>query len=299
MKLRELFTLISNIGNDKGISKIFLCGGAVRDRILGTLDKLEDIDLTTGDKTIKNLAKEISSELSQKFTVDVKEMDDGHTSVYLQNIKLDFSSNFEDPLVTNYLSGLGIKNPTPLQKEMFSRDFTCNALLMSLDLSKAIDPTKKGINDIKAKVLRTCMPPEITLKSNVNRIIRAIYLAAKLDFTLDPEIVKYISSNKELISQIDNGYLSKTLNKALKYNPEKTAALLDQLDLWKSIPVTEVLYPYYAKRFIKQAQLRKNFDYGEGFYANMPEYKSVMEFRKKRKKKQKKDIKKIKDMKLK
>lgn len=47
--------------------------------------------------------------------------------------------------------------------------------------------------------------------------------------------------------------------------------------------------------FLKLAQVRQNYDYGEGLYMNMDKYKSVFDFRKKRIKKRKKDIKNILD----
>jgi tRNA nucleotidyltransferase/poly(A) polymerase len=74
---------------------------------------------------------------------------------------------------------------------MYSRDFTCNSLLLSLDLRNLSDPTHKGFKDIKDKMIRTCLSPEITLTTNKNRVARAIYLACKIDFEIDPSIVMY------------------------------------------------------------------------------------------------------------
>lgn len=276
-----------------------ICGGVVREKVMGQLKKMEDLDLTNGESSIKNLAKEVEIELSQRFKVESKIMDDGHSSIFAGNLKIDFSSNFIVHNIDQELQKLGVKKITNLIRETYSRDFTINSLLLDLNMSKVSDPTGKGLDDIKNKIIRTCLSPELTLTSNVNRIIRVIYLAAKLDFNIDQPIIDFISKNKELIKKIDNAYLTKTLNKAIGYNVDKTASVLDTLGLWKSLPITEGLYPHYAKRFIKTAQLRKNFDYGEGFYANLQTEKSVGDFRKKRKKKQKKQIKRIKDMKLK
>lgn len=284
MKLRTLFSTIENIAATHGIGQVFLCGGAVRDKMLGVLDKLGDIDLTTGNAKVKNLAAEMTDELSKSYSIESKQMDDGHTTLYLANTHLDLSSNFLDPSVDSYLKSHGIPNPTDLQKEMFSRDFTCNAMLMDLELKKAYDPTMTGKKDIEAKFLRTCMEPEITLKSNLNRIIRVIYMAAKLNFTVDPKIISFIKENKELIRQIPPAYLTKTLDKAIDYNIDKVVELIDAMDLWKVLPITQPLYPYYAKRFIKTAQIRPNFDYGDNPYFRPELLKSPKKFRAWRKK---------------
>lgn len=252
MKLKELLNLISSIAKKKGTSPPFLCGGICRDKILNRINKIEDVDLTTGDDTVANLAKEVSIALSKQFNVSTKTMDDGHSSIFLGDFKVDFSSNFVVPEIDKYLLKLGIKKPTPMQREIFSRDFTCNAMLMTLDLKHVIDPTNKGLADINQKIIRTCLSPEITLLSNKNRVVRAIYLAAKLDFDLDPELQQWITKHPESIRFSSDRALAEKLNKAIAANPNRTTYLLDQMGLWNQIPITEALYPYYQKRVAGQ-----------------------------------------------
>jgi tRNA nucleotidyltransferase/poly(A) polymerase len=297
LKLRELLAKIEGIAKKNNIATPMICGGAVREKFMGTLTKLEDIDITNGESSIKNLAKEVELDLGRTFSVKSKLMDDGHTSIFLGGLKLDFSSNFILPNIDGELLKKGVKNPTNLMREAYSRDFTCNSLLMDFGLNKISDPTKMGAKDIKSKIIRTCVDPEITLKYNVNRIIRVIYLSAKLGFAIDPKIIDFIKNNKDLLAHIDPGYITKNLNKAAAYGVEKTAESITSLDLWKSLPIPESLYAHYPKGS-KTAQLKRNMDYGEGFYANMPDYKSISDYRRKNKKKRKKVIKKIKDMKL-
>jgi tRNA nucleotidyltransferase/poly(A) polymerase len=299
MKLKELLHLMENIAANGDISPIKICGGIPRDRLLGiTPDKVSDLDITTGDKTIHNLAKEFSLELSKHYKIESKKMNDGHTSIFIGDFKVDFSSNFIVPGINIMLAKQGIKKSTDMQREMFSRDFTCNALLMSLDLKKIQDPTKRGIDDIKKRILKTCLPPEITLRSNPNRIIRVFYLAAKLDFNVDPEIIQWITDNKQYIKDLDPGYIKTNIDKGLDKNPERLVHLLDKTNIWDAISITDKLYPYYAKRS-KTAQIRRNFDIGEGIFSNLEKYKSVSDFRKKRRNKRKKILKQIRDMKLK
>src|SRR5271170_496004 len=158
MKLRDLLTLMYKIHTDRGVSLPYVTGGTPRDKLLGIIKKeVSDLDITTGDKTIHNLAVEFALELKKKYTIESKQMDDGHTSVFIGDFKVDFSSNFEAPNIDELLYKKGIKNPSDMQREMFSRDFTCNALLMTLDLKKIKDPTKLGLEDIKKRLLKTCL----------------------------------------------------------------------------------------------------------------------------------------------
>lgn len=239
---------MENIRKRRNISQPFICGGTPRDKILNRLDKIEDLDITTGDASIKNLAQELSIALNKQFQVTTKTMDDGHSSIFLGDFKLDFSSNFNIPGIEKYLEELKIKNPSAMQKEIFSRDFTCNALLMTLDLKNIIDPTGKGVQDIQSRMIRTCLTPEVTLMTNKNRVVRAIYLAAKLDFDLDPTLMSWIKAHPDSMRFASNHTLAEKLNKAIAANPNRTTYLLDQMGLWDQIPITQELYPYYIKR---------------------------------------------------
>lgn len=299
MKLRELLGTMQRVAMDGSISSPFICGGTSRDKVLGiSKNEASDLDITTGDKTIHNLATEFAIELKKNYTIKSKQMDDGHTSVFIGDFKIDFSSHFVAPQIDEHLHHIGIKNPTDMQREMFSRDFTCNSLLMTLDLKKIKDPTKLGLIDIKKRLLKTCLDVDTTLRYNTNRIIRVVYLSAKLDFDVDPEIIKWISENKNLVRLSSDHYLTKNIDKAMAKNPERAIHVINQTKLWDVIPTTDSLRPFANKKNVV-AQLRRNFDYGDGLYENLDKYKSVSDFRKKRRKKRMKEIKKIKDMKLK
>ena len=290
-----------DIHKDRGVSLPYVCGGTPRDKIIGLIkEEISDLDITTGDKTVHNLATEFALDLKKKYSIEEKKMDDGHTSIFIGDFKVDFSSNFVVPHIDEILSKAGIRKPTDMQREMFSRDFTCNSLLMTIDLKKIKDPTKLGFEDIKKKVLKTCLDPDITLRYNTNRIIRVIYLASKLDFDVDPEIIKWISKNKELVRLSPDKYLIKNLDKAMDRNPERAVHIINKTGLWDMLPMTEQLRPYYSKRKVmKAAQIRPNNDYWEGFYINLDKYKSVADYRKKKRRKRMKSLKNIRDMKLK
>lgn len=228
-------------------SQPFICGGTPRDRYLKHLENISDVDITTGDKTVDYLSQEFAQILKKKYNITRKAMDDGHSTIYIGSFKMDFSSNFNVPGIENILSKINISKPTEMQKEMFSRDFTCNSLLLSLDLKSLVDPTHRGFKDLDDKIIRTCLSPDITLTTNRNRVVRAIYLASKLDFDIDPSIIQFVQKHPESIKISTEKVMVEKINEAFTRNPERAAYLVSKMNLWESIPISQIVYPYYMK----------------------------------------------------
>jgi tRNA nucleotidyltransferase/poly(A) polymerase len=248
MKLRELLSKMKEVQERIGASEPYICGGTPRDRYLGHLENISDLDITTGDKSVDYLSQEFALQLRKQYNVTRKTMDDGHSTLFVGNLKMDFSSNFNAPSIDIILKNIGISHPTEMQKEMYSRDFTCNALLLSLDLKEMQDPTQKGFKDIKDKMIRTCLAPEITLTSNKNRVARAIYLATKLDFNVDKSIINYVSKHPDTVKISTEKSLTEKLNEAFSRDPDKASHLLTQMNLWNYVPISESMQPYYMKQ---------------------------------------------------
>jgi tRNA nucleotidyltransferase/poly(A) polymerase len=241
--LVEIVNILSESAKKIG-TIAYICGGTPRDKVMNRLSNVSDLDITTGDKSIQFLAKEASSKFpGAKFN----QLDDGHSQLFLEGIKIDFSSNYNLPNLLPILQKSGLKSPTPMQMELYSRDFTCNALLMTLDLKKVLDPIGLGLDDIKKKRLRTCMPAHMTLGYDNKRVVRVLYLAAKLGFSLDVEIVDWVRRHPETLVKPDSGYVTKKLKEAFEYNAEITEKLIGDLGLWPYIPPTGDLIPYVTK----------------------------------------------------
>jgi tRNA nucleotidyltransferase/poly(A) polymerase len=251
MKLSELLNLIAQIADEKGISTPAICGGTPRDKVLGKISELNDIDLTTGDQGIHYLAKEIAIKLKvQKSNYLV--MPDGHARILIGGLKLDFSSNFNIPNIDEILKKKNIINADSMQKELYSRDFTCNTLLMSLDMKHIYDPTELAIDDIKKKIIKTCLSPEITLGYDHKRIVRVMYMAAKLNFNIAPEIIDWVRKNPNTFSNVPQDYLVKKLNKAVAYDKEAVIKLLTEMNLWPYVPPIKELQPALLKNLTEK-----------------------------------------------
>lgn len=238
MTLSELLKIIEGVAKANELSTPFICGGTPRDKILHNVTFIPDVDITTGNKDIIILGKKVAEVLGDicKYI----ELPENHAIIMIKKFKIDLSTNYINPAIVN-------KNTSNLLKETYSRDFTCNSLLMSMDLKTIFDPTKRGIKDIKDKMIRTCLPVEISLGLEPilhKRIVRIIYLAAKLGFDVDPKIIHWVKNNPEKIANCNKQYLSGKLAQAFEFDKDRTLSLLDEMAIWKYVPASPELRPY-------------------------------------------------------
>lgn len=250
MKIKELLDTLGNVSTKNNLPTPYVCGGAARDFYLGNLKNINDLDITNGTSSVKRLAFLMFQELNKSYNILYKTHTKGNSSIYIGKFKLDFSSHYIAPNVEETLMAKGIKNPTSLQKEMFSRDFYCNSLLLSLDFKNLIDMTNKGISDLDNKIINTCLDPLTTFSGSSNRVVRAIYMATKLKSELNPDIIECIKNNPKLILEASEKSLTEKLKMSAAYDKPKTIRLLDQMNLWKYIPAIPELADEAKKRLI-------------------------------------------------
>ncbi|MCK9567724.1 hypothetical protein M0R72_02090 [Candidatus Pacearchaeota archaeon] len=236
--IKDVLLEVKRLAKDNGLSEPYIVGGLPRDKILNRINKVEDIDLTSGDESIHQLA-ELTA---QQFKVNPIRFPDGHYQLYIDKIKYDFSSNYNSPDAAYFLNKAGVKDPTPMLLELFSRDFTCNTLIIPLALRKIIDPTGLSLDDIKKKILRTPLPPRITLRDDPKRVVRVIYLAAKLGFTVEKDIITWVIAHHDQIKQeVSVGFSKRKLADATRADAQKTMRLMTTMGLWNVLGVPRIL----------------------------------------------------------
>jgi poly(A) polymerase len=76
-------------------------------------------------------------------------------------------------------------------EDAFRRDFTVNALFYDIANFSVIDWVG-GLQDLEARVIRTIGDPALRLREDPVRMLRAVALAARLDFTIDPDTAEAI-----------------------------------------------------------------------------------------------------------
>ena len=172
----SVFRAISTVSSNMD-QPVYLVGGYVRDMLLdrSSLD-LDFVTIGSGIEFSKNVAailkiKNIS--IFKNFgTAMIKTKD--HELQFVGARKESYSKNSRKPKVED----------GSLIDDQNRRDFTINALAISLnskDYGYLIDPFN-GISDLKNKIIKTPLDPDITFSDDPLRMMRAIRFASQLNF---------------------------------------------------------------------------------------------------------------------
>src|SRR5207244_5208690 len=86
------------------------------------------------------------------------------------------------------------------EQDAFRRDFTVNALFYNIADFSIIDYTS-GLDDLKARVVRSIGDPNERFREDPVRMMRAVALAARLDFAIDPPIDTAIEQHRADIAR--------------------------------------------------------------------------------------------------
>ncbi|MCM3879294.1 MAG: polynucleotide adenylyltransferase PcnB [Vicinamibacterales bacterium] len=77
------------------------------------------------------------------------------------------------------------------EQDAFRRDFTLNALFYDIESLSIIDYVG-GLDDIRARIIRCIGDPGERFQEDPVRMLRAVALAARLDFAIDPPVLQAI-----------------------------------------------------------------------------------------------------------
>jgi poly(A) polymerase len=101
------------------------------------------------------------------------------------------------------------------EEDAFRRDFTVNALFYNIADFSIIDYTG-GLDDLQARVIRSIGDPNERFREDPVRMTRAVAMAARLGFTIDPPIDAAIESHRAEIARAAPARLIEEFYKILR-----------------------------------------------------------------------------------
>lgn len=191
--------------------RLWLVGGAVRDALLGR--PVLDLDFVV-DGDALSVARHLADRLGAAFYPLDRERGTGRVIQPDSQRTLDFAA---------------LRAPT-IEDDLRARDFTVNALAVRLDqLDRLLDPTG-GLQDLKDRRLRACS--ERAVAEDPVRALRAVRLAAQLEFRMEPATLRQVSAAAQTLDSVAPERLRDEFFRMLDApRPGRAVRLLDSIGL--------------------------------------------------------------------
>ena len=206
---KDTFNKVTKAADNLSL-ETYVIGGYVRDLILSRPSK--DIDFVCVGSGIR-LAEEVSKLFTNSHLSIFKSF--GTAMVKTNELELEFVGARKESYRAD--SRKPIVEDGTLNDDQNRRDFTINALAISLNkdsFGELLDPFG-GEKDLKRKLIKTPLDPDITFSDDPLRMMRAIRFASQLNFDIEAETFDAISKNLGRIPIVSQERISDELNKII------------------------------------------------------------------------------------
>ncbi len=235
--IKKILEKIENDGYEA-----YVVGGYVRDKILGK--NSYDVDICTNA---------LPKKLHKLFQVNTKN-NYGGFNLKIKKYNIDITTYREEIKYENR-KPIEIKYINNLITDIKRRDFTINTLCMNKE-GKIIDLLNAS-DDIKKKIIKMVGNPEIKIKEDPLRIIRAIRFATTLNFVLDDELKKTIKNNSEKVKKLSPIKIRSELNKILlSSNYQYGLNLITELGLKENLELEYDEIKYASDLLVMWSQIK-------------------------------------------
>lgn len=181
---------------EKAGFEAYLVGGCVRDLMLSKTPKDWDFTTTAHPEEIQTLFPDSFCN-NDYGTVGIKnELETDETLKVVEVTPYRSESGYSDSRRPDSVT-FGVS----LAEDLARRDFTVNAIAYRIADQKIVD-LYGGIEDLKAKRLKAVGIPDERFAEDALRMMRAVRLAAELDFVIDSETMSGIVRNAPQLERI-------------------------------------------------------------------------------------------------
>ncbi len=213
------FLNLNKLFNDNGFS-LYMVGGTVRDYLLGL--PLDDMDVVTDAKPddIKAFLPDASYVFARFGSVSYKSK---------KKVKFDITTLREEKGYEDARHPDKIHFVNDLSIDVRRRDFTVNALYMNAKL-EVIDYVD-GQKDLKNHILRMVGNPDIRIKEDPLRIIRALRFSVDYQFKIDAELDKAIRNNISLLDKLNIEKIKQDIKKIKSTDSGAIQAIFEEYNI--------------------------------------------------------------------
>ena len=207
--LRERVPAVAEIGRlfARHGHELALVGGPVRDVFLG--QQPGDLDLTT-DATPEQVLAMTKRWADKTWTVGIAF---GTVGLRKGNDLFEITT-YRSEQYERTSRRPDVQYGRSLEEDLGRRDFTINAMAARLPGYEFVDPFG-GFDALREKVLRTPGPPEQSFSDDPLRILRAARFAAKLGFTVAPEVRAAMTEQAERLRIVSAERIASELTKLM------------------------------------------------------------------------------------
>ncbi|MEK7122072.1 MAG: HD domain-containing protein [Patescibacteria group bacterium] len=199
-EIKRIYDTLKNAGYET-----YLVGGCVRDLLLGKKPKDWDITTNARPEKIEKLYEKSFYE-NQFGTVSAITDSEDETLKVVEITPYRLESKYSDKRHPD-----AVKFTGKLEDDLKRRDFTVNAMALNLETQTgSVFPVSGfmlydffgGQEDLKKAVIRAVGEPTERFEEDALRIMRAVRLAAELDFSIEEKTSQAIKEKGELLDII-------------------------------------------------------------------------------------------------
>lgn len=210
----------------------FVIGGFVRDLLLGIPS--QDIDIVVQGSGIE-LATSVARRFPGSHLSVFKSF--GTAMIKVGGAEIEFVGARKESYRAD--SRKPIVEDGTIEDDQRRRDFTINALALSLNpatFGDIVDPFR-GVDDLRAGIIRTPLDPDVTFSDDPLRMLRGIRFATRLGFSIEEATLEGMKRMAPRIEIISQERITEELMKSMETaaSPSLTWKLLDKVGLLKFI----------------------------------------------------------------
>lgn len=200
---QELHSILSAL-EEKGF-EAYLVGGAARDYLLGL--EVCDFDIATSARPADIL------DVFKDFNINKDGIEYGSLKIFAEENRYEITTFRKDLKYSDHRRPDAVLFADSLTEDLTRRDFTINA--MAFDKSGRLFDPLNAEQDLKAGLIRTVAPPEISFEEDALRILRALRFASQLGFKIEEKTKKSIFDKQKLLSCVSAVRATDELTKIL------------------------------------------------------------------------------------